>query len=68
MGGVYMKGTFNLSEKMIDAPFGENLLDVRDVKEFIKRLKEEIPNEYLNGVKGSRLKRKINALAGDKLK
>ena len=64
----YTEGTFNLSKKIVESD-AEDYIDVKDVKEFIKRLKEsllkdlEIPydsSDYLCDV--------IDKLAGDELR
>ena len=78
-----MTDDFNLSKKMKWTFFKAGKEDVKkdfffkeDVKEFIKRLKEELCNEYLNTNNGSSCDRipqqsiieKIDNLAGDDLK
>ena len=59
---------FNLSEKMGKEPFNEDFIHIEDIKEFIKRLKEEIVNpiEYQCGCCCDNEKR-IDKLVGDKL-
>ena len=61
-----------LSDKIIQAPFSGKLLDVEDVKEFIKELKEQTYTK-LNGINNNldwydELDKIINKLVGDKLK
>jgi len=71
-----MKGKeFNLSEKILIGrkDCKDTELDVKDVKEFIRRLKEYIELRTRNEKGGYmirvlELKRKINKLVGDKLK
>ncbi len=65
-----MKTEFNLSEKSIESFLIEGIvIPLEDVKEFIKRLKEEIrKGQYLfrDGCE-MRLEREIDKLAGDDL-
>ena len=58
---------FNLSERIYVSHLPEDSIDTRDVKEFIKRLKEEI-KDYLVPL-GNReiLLKEIDKLAGEKL-
>ena len=61
-----------LSDKIIQAPFSGKLLEVEDVKEFIKELKEQTYTK-LNGINNNldwydELDKIINKLAGEKLK
>ena len=62
-----MKTEFNLSEKIIDEGF---YIPIIDVKEFIKRLKEELPRFFHDDEKGESWNQHgiINKLAGEKLK
>lgn len=63
---------FNLSEKIEDnvqrGNFISSMVHVQDIKEFIKRLKEEMPN-VLTTTRGEliTLHEIIDILAGDKL-
>ena len=67
MGGIIEMSEFNLSDKvkMIeDVEAWVHVIPKRDVKEFIKRLKEELRGKYTN----SRLVRElIDKLAGEEL-
>jgi|TARA_R110000744_G_scaffold270384_4_gene383598 hypothetical protein len=63
---------FNLSDKIFDS-LNMNLLDIKDVKEFIRLLKEETidinKTENLRGfaVQNERFTKLIDKLSGDKL-
>jgi hypothetical protein len=75
-----MNADFNLSEKLRHSHNEQDLvtrhIHIEEIKEFIKRLKEELCNEYLNTNNGSSCDRipqqsiieKIDNLAGDDLK
>ena len=63
---------FNLSDKIQDWHYEhgcyEDLIQMKDVKEFIKRLKESLVDNYsLNEIFVNSFKRDIDKLAGDKL-
>lgn len=64
-----MTTEFNLSDEIFETNkelFNEDLLRVPKVKEFIKRLKEEMHKE-LSNLYEERFSLKINKLAGKKL-
>ena len=68
------KEEFNLSNKISLYPIGKNQIHIDDIKEFIKRLKEQIDEwEYYEKrfphkeTKWNRIKMRIDKLAGDKL-
>ena len=66
-----MEKEFNLSEKIDNLPMPyQTVINVKDVKEFIKRLKENFKkNQYLcfNSIMEEEIDKEIDKLSGDKL-
>lgn len=56
---------FNLSEKMYEKWNGVDMFELKDVKEFIRRLKKMFRSNSLKY--GGEIKFEIDKLAGDKL-
>ena len=62
-----MEKEFNLSEKIEDEIGNRKMLDIEDVREFIKKLKEMFKPTYTDSPAWEQMCKDIDKLAGEKL-